>query len=127
MSASSKEKCHSVYQATYDELRYGVVMVPDPFAHELVQRVSDRCKHFLDMSHFGAAQMIVGNTLLLHRPLSREKGYTTLGSWWRRIWAARHPDHECMCGWNSKGEMIEYHQADMVNQAVRNLAKLAGP
>lgn len=116
---------YSVYQAAMDvldrkTLPHGV------HSHELATEIATRCEHFLDMSHFGAAQMIVGNTLLRHRPLSREVGYTTFGSWWRRLMAARHPDHECMCGWSSPGSMIEYHQADMINRAVSNLASLAG-
>lgn len=124
MTAPTKDqvaKYYSVFQAAYAVIRPGHT---EASAHRQANEISRRCEHFLDMSHFGAAQMIVGNTLLTHRPRSREVGYASLG--WRRLMAARHPDHECMCGWSSPGEMIEYHQADMINQAVQNLANLAG-
>lgn len=128
MTAPTKEqvaKFFSVYQAAYDVLD-NRLRIGDDDVHILANAISTRCEHFLDMSHFGAAQMIVGNTLIEHRPRSREVGYASPWAWWRRIWVARHPDHVCMCGWSSPGECIEYHQADMINRAVSNLASLAG-
>lgn len=63
-------------------------MVAPDEAHHLAHLISLRSQYLLDCREFGAAQIVVGNTLIDH------------------------------CGWYREDTVIEYHMADMVNEAM---------
>lgn len=88
-------------------------MCPDD-AHELARRIEERYdvpsfnEHLDDMG----AESLVGNTLIEHRP-------TRLYRLWRVWRTGIGGAMRCTCGHlTSPGEMFEYHQAQMVMNAV---------
>lgn len=103
-------------------------MIEPDLAGQLASRISAENPYLLDMSRFGGAQCLVGNTLISHRPLARRltPSEWTLRLCLRRIFRRRKDFSACQCGWVSRDFLHEYHQADMVNHAVAQYVSDAG-
>jgi hypothetical protein len=112
----------TLWSTAREVLMFDGFIDPDTASH-LACLISDREPYLLDMTRFGGAQLLVGNILMDHKPLSRPilPAYWRLRRWWRQRCArfSNRDSQTCVCGWSSRTEVFEYHQADMVNEAVR--------